>query len=230
MSNLNCDPKKRIIQEASALFAKRGFSGVGVREIAKAADVNISMISYYFGGKIGLLKSMIEEYFISVRHIILSAHEENDGQQARIKSLSVKLIRYIRDNMDLCKVVMNEIPYDLPEVLEYKIEMLKQNIDYSKERFKQDIKNDCKHKVIHDKMRANLGDEEFEYQHKLFHVIISPAYMSLIYSHFVQKDVIKKITDIEFDDKFYDYYAEIISALFYKGISGIMKGYMEENV
>lgn len=49
------DKKLRILEEAEQLFASQGFSGTSVREIAKAADVNVAMISYYFGSKEQLL-------------------------------------------------------------------------------------------------------------------------------------------------------------------------------
>lgn len=41
----------KIINSAAYLFSRKGFAGAGVREIAARAGVNISMISYYYGGK-----------------------------------------------------------------------------------------------------------------------------------------------------------------------------------
>ncbi|MCF6777463.1 TetR family transcriptional regulator [Thiotrichales bacterium 19X7-9] len=40
-----------LIEVASDLFAKYGFDSVSVRQIAKASDLNIASISYYFGSK-----------------------------------------------------------------------------------------------------------------------------------------------------------------------------------
>ncbi len=48
-----------ILKTAKQLFAKQGYSATSVRNIADAAKVNVSMISYYFGGKDGLLKALI---------------------------------------------------------------------------------------------------------------------------------------------------------------------------
>jgi AcrR family transcriptional regulator len=47
---------------AMRLFAERGIDGVSTRDIAKEAGVNISLISYYFGGKEGLYKTTIKEF------------------------------------------------------------------------------------------------------------------------------------------------------------------------
>lgn len=47
-----------IIQVAERLFAERGFHGTSVRDIAHEAEVNIAMISYYFGSKDKLLAAV----------------------------------------------------------------------------------------------------------------------------------------------------------------------------
>ncbi len=43
---------------AEQLFATRGFDGTSVRDIAEASDVNVAMISYYFGSKEKLLQAI----------------------------------------------------------------------------------------------------------------------------------------------------------------------------
>ncbi|ESU18434.1 hypothetical protein FCR2A7T_29580 [Flavobacterium cauense R2A-7] len=54
--------KKEIIkQTAFNLFSKNGFEATSVREIAKQANVNLAMISYYFNSKEQLLEDIIEE-------------------------------------------------------------------------------------------------------------------------------------------------------------------------
>jgi len=57
------DCQKNIISIAVPLFAMKGLNGVSVRELASAAGVNISMISYYFGGKEGLYSAVLAEQF-----------------------------------------------------------------------------------------------------------------------------------------------------------------------
>jgi len=43
--------RERILNEAEALFAQKGYRGVTVREIIKAAECNLSAVNYYFGNK-----------------------------------------------------------------------------------------------------------------------------------------------------------------------------------
>lgn len=52
--------KEKILNAATKLFAHKGFNGVSIREICKEADVNICMISYYFGGKQELYNAIID--------------------------------------------------------------------------------------------------------------------------------------------------------------------------
>ncbi|MEK6627131.1 MAG: TetR family transcriptional regulator [Bdellovibrionota bacterium] len=55
-----------IIKAAANLFAKLGLDKCSTREIAKQADSNISLISYYFGGKEGLYKEVMRSYALEV--------------------------------------------------------------------------------------------------------------------------------------------------------------------
>lgn len=57
---LNQNAEQKIIEVATNLFAKNGFDGASTRDICKEAGVNISLISYYFGGKEGLYKKIVD--------------------------------------------------------------------------------------------------------------------------------------------------------------------------
>jgi AcrR family transcriptional regulator len=43
---------------AERLFAKRGFHGVSVRDITRAAGVDVALANYHFGSKMGLLEAV----------------------------------------------------------------------------------------------------------------------------------------------------------------------------
>lgn len=59
------DKREQLINAAEELFAEKGFDGTSVRDIAQKADVNLAMISYYFGSKEKLLQVLIEQRFSS---------------------------------------------------------------------------------------------------------------------------------------------------------------------
>jgi AcrR family transcriptional regulator len=55
------DKRIQILAVAEQLFAENGFDGTSVRDIAQLANVNLAMISYYFGSKEKLLEALIED-------------------------------------------------------------------------------------------------------------------------------------------------------------------------
>lgn len=54
------DKQVQIIETAERLFAEKGFDGTSVRDIADEADINVAMISYYFGSKEKLMEAIFE--------------------------------------------------------------------------------------------------------------------------------------------------------------------------
>ena len=63
------DSRSRILSAATPMFARHGLNGVSVRSLASAAGVNLSMISYHFGGKEGLYAEILKEQFEGFRYI-----------------------------------------------------------------------------------------------------------------------------------------------------------------
>jgi len=61
------DARERLIRVAGTLFSKHGLDGVSTREISNEAGLNVSLISYYFGGKEGLYKTVIQEFALRMQ-------------------------------------------------------------------------------------------------------------------------------------------------------------------
>lgn len=56
---MDYNPKQlQIIAVAERLFAAKGFSATSIRDISQEADINVSMISYYFGSKEKLIEAL----------------------------------------------------------------------------------------------------------------------------------------------------------------------------
>lgn len=53
--------KQRMLNVAIDLFAKRGFKGTSIRDIARAMGMSISNIYHYFGNKEGLLLAVLQQ-------------------------------------------------------------------------------------------------------------------------------------------------------------------------
>jgi AcrR family transcriptional regulator len=60
---------ERMLEVAGPLFADRPFDAVSTREIAKAANVNLSAISYHFENKEGLYRAVFEKIIADLEPI-----------------------------------------------------------------------------------------------------------------------------------------------------------------
>ena len=77
------DTRRHIIKVAAKLFAHKGYVATSTLEICKEANVNLSLIAYYFGGKEGLFKAIVEECFQPIFAFI----EANKNTQSPIECL-----------------------------------------------------------------------------------------------------------------------------------------------
>lgn len=68
--------KARILAAAEPMFADEGFGGVSMRQIAAAADVDLSLVMYHFGTKDKLYRALLEGIlaaFNQIREVRLDA-------------------------------------------------------------------------------------------------------------------------------------------------------------
>ncbi len=73
------DSRKSILNVAAKLFAKLGLDKCSTREIAKESNSNISLISYYFGGKEGLYKEVMRECALEIKdHVLLRSKKSKN--------------------------------------------------------------------------------------------------------------------------------------------------------
>lgn len=102
------DSRAKLVAVATPLFAEKGFNGVSVREIASVADINVSMISYYFGGKEGLYSAVLNEQFAVLQRV--SDIAELDVEPLKKFELYVRgtLARY-RQNPYLLRFYTSEL-------------------------------------------------------------------------------------------------------------------------
>jgi TetR/AcrR family transcriptional regulator, regulator of cefoperazone and chloramphenicol sensitivity len=55
------DARQRLMAAGLRLFSEHGFEKTSVRELARAAHVNVAAVSYYFGDKTGLYRALFTE-------------------------------------------------------------------------------------------------------------------------------------------------------------------------
>ncbi len=107
------DCRGALIAVATPLFAAKGFNGVSVRELAAAAEVNISMISYYFGGKEGLYAAVLNEQFATLKRVADIKSMEADPLRKFELYVRATVARY-RKNPYLLRFYTSELTNPTP--------------------------------------------------------------------------------------------------------------------
>jgi TetR/AcrR family transcriptional regulator len=102
------DCRDNLIATAIPLFAAKGLNGVSVRELAGAAGVNLSMISYYFGGKEGLYAAVLTGQFAILGKLEEIEHMEIDTLQKFELYVRATVSRY-RKNPYLIRFYASEL-------------------------------------------------------------------------------------------------------------------------
>lgn len=106
MSDNDC--RAALIKIATPLFSEKGFNGVSVREIASRAGVNLSMISYYFGGKEGLYGAVLNEQFSVLHRVAEIAQMDADPLKKIEFYVRATVVRY-RQNPYLLRFYTSEL-------------------------------------------------------------------------------------------------------------------------
>ncbi len=99
------DPKQKLLSAAINVFAQSGYDGATTRRIARAAQMNISAINYYFGGKRGLYRAALDVIRGKVAERLL---EHSELPRALLNKRGVKRAAYRAALLDmlcfLCRV------------------------------------------------------------------------------------------------------------------------------
>ena len=196
----NREPRERILDAAIKLFAQKGFAAVGVREIAALAEVNIAMISYYFEGKVGILRAIIEEFFAHYAQLLGDIDDESRTPEECIRTMIQRIIDYVRKNTELTMVVYNELPLDIHEIAEMKAEKITELI-----------------RSMSSLIRRFGLDPENTFQISM----IGPSLFSMIFTNFRLRPVLRHVFKVKFDDIYYEQMTETLSTLFLNGIHAV---------
>lgn len=194
------EAKERILEAAIRLFARRGYAGTGMRELANEAGVNLAMINYYFGSKLGLLEAVFDAYFEHHVELMQIMTREDLEPEEAIRQGMRKLVEVFRANPDLVRVAFAEIPYDLPEFAEYKADKIRATIQPALMKLLPAIQSKSPRQVDPIAVGAAL------FAPPVFHFLIRP--------------VLERVFELSLDDDFYHDYPERLANLFLYGVFG----------
>lgn len=103
------DTREKLVEAATPLFAWKGFTGVSIRELAKAADVNSALISYHFGGKEGLYAAVLHAHLAHLLSAIEQVSRATADPEERIR-LFIKTVSAIhKERPFLLRLLQGEL-------------------------------------------------------------------------------------------------------------------------
>ncbi|GIL17401.1 MAG: TetR family transcriptional regulator [Oligoflexia bacterium] len=113
--------RERLIEVATQLFAEKGLDGVSTRDISKAAGLNISLISYYFGGKEGLYKAVILDFALKAQARLTELLQLHDLEKMNkeiflkfMRSFVTAVVRFRFSTPHITKILTREAMAGLP--------------------------------------------------------------------------------------------------------------------
>lgn len=124
------DKQIEILQAAEQLFASEGFDGTSIRSIAKAAKVNIAMISYYFGSKEKMLEALILHRTSDMKMQLDNIFKEDRTPLEKVESLIDLYISRINKNKCMYQILHFELSTK-KRIMDMKsfVEVKKQNLE-----------------------------------------------------------------------------------------------------
>ena len=115
------DAKTNILDTSIMLFSTRGYNETPIREISKVAGVNVSMISYYFGGKDGILRNIVKNVTVGFNSLL------NEFELTDISATMIALkhfLEYLEDNRLQIKILFSEMGKEYDYIIPVKTKIV----------------------------------------------------------------------------------------------------------
>ena len=193
-------PPERILRAGIELFAAKGYAGTSTRELAAAADVNLAMISYYFGSKVGLLQAIIDRYFERHSEVVARVVQLNGSLEDRVRLAVREFVGLFRAEPAMARIIFTEHPADAPEAVARKMEHIAA--------------------VLGSAMQDLLPLIVSNSPRPVSPMVVGPALMGGLAFHFMMRPIFEAVFDATFDDGFYERFPEQMADMFLYGVLG----------
>ena len=193
-----------ILQVAEQLFAEEGFDGTSVRDIAKKANINIAMISYYFGSKEKLLEALVIFRIKAMSMHLENLYQENISPLDKIDKLIAYYIQRVHQNRSIYQILHFELSNNKREInLQAFTEVKKNNL-----RFLENI--------------IKEGQEQGVFQPNI-NVVLLPTIIIGSYSHMhMNKVYYKEVLNLNTEADFEHYVQTELTAHIQKTIKALL--------
>lgn len=103
------DTREKILKTAEHLFAEHGFEGTSIRMLALKAEVNLAMVSYYFGSKEKLFEAIVLKKTDDAHEKLLNIRENIQDPWEQVERMTEMYIERILTNHRFHKILQREL-------------------------------------------------------------------------------------------------------------------------
>ncbi|WP_088103837.1 forespore capture DNA-binding protein RefZ [Halalkalibacter urbisdiaboli] len=106
------ETKEKMLDAAMRLFHTQGYHGTSVRHIAEKANVNVALVSYYFGGKKGLFEQLMTQFLEGYMSVMSDVKKQEGCSRDKLLDTLRALLSYQQSFHHLARMVHREMALD----------------------------------------------------------------------------------------------------------------------
>src|SRR5215813_4653001 len=116
--------REKILDAAEGLFARRGYAGVGLREVAEVVGLGKSSLFHHFKNKPQLYAAVAARILVRLEERMMRSLASGGDPVARLERWLDELIDVLAENGTYARVLLrslfedDDLPGDLPEEIE----------------------------------------------------------------------------------------------------------------
>ena len=190
--------KERLLQAAIRLFAKKGYSATGLREIVREAGVSVAMVNYHFGSKQALLEAILDRFFEGLYSVAEEILTGEDPPELKLRRFLRAVVGVFSKNPDLVRIAITELPYDMPGIVQFRAARVTRMLGLVAGHLLP---------ALPEEVRNHIRLE-----------VVGPALVGMLTFHFLMRPVIQSAFQTNFDSSFYENYADELADIFMYGV------------
>ena len=217
MTSTDKNVKQRIFDAATALFARQGYGATGMREIAEAAGVNLSRVTYYFSGKIGLLRAVLTDYWERYYDALAPVADLSLTGDERVRRTARNTVALFREHTELALAAANSYEVPIPEIHGLRIKIQAAHRDALIEHLRR-LGLDVEDRVLMSLivgLQTTIILQHFRDRFISERMLNSPEWLAKANRELLHQPELKT------DDAFYARFAELLADLYLRGINGL---------
>jgi len=100
--------REMILQAAESIFARKGYSGATMEEVARSSEFGMSTLYKFFRSKVELYSAIIDEKLSRLQESLAEVKEMNLDWRSAIEHFVQEYLRFFQENTNFFKIYMTE--------------------------------------------------------------------------------------------------------------------------